>query len=59
MVSNPVTFQSNTPIEDVILEMAEKKIGSIWVTDEKGELQGIFTVTDALDVLVEILRGRK
>ncbi|ABI59254.1 CBS domain-containing protein [Nitrosomonas eutropha] len=59
MTSDPVTFQGNTSIEDVILEMSEKKIGSVLVADEKGDLQGIFTVTDALDVLIEILRGRK
>lgn len=59
MTPDPVTFQGNTSIEDVILEMSEKKIGSVLVADEKGDLQGIFTVTDALDVLIEILRGRK
>ncbi|SFU44643.1 acetoin utilization protein AcuB [Nitrosomonas eutropha] len=59
MTLDPVTFQGSTSIEDVILVMSEKKIGSVLVADEKGDLQGIFTVTDALDVLVEILRGRK
>lgn len=59
MTLDPVTFQGSTSIEDVILVMSEKKIGSVLVADEKGDLQGIFTVTDALDILVEILRGRK
>ncbi|WP_292977830.1 CBS domain-containing protein [Nitrosomonas sp.] len=59
MTPDPVTFQSDTSIEDVILEMSEKKIGSVLVANKNGDLQGIFTVTDALDVLVEILRGRK
>lgn len=59
MTPDPVIFQSDTSIEDVILEMSEKKIGSVLVANKNGDLQGIFTVTDALDVLVEILRGRK
>lgn len=59
MTPDPVTFQNDTSIEDVILEMSEKKIGSVLVANKNGDLQGIFTVTDALDVLVEILRGRK
>lgn len=59
MTPDPVTFQSDTSIEDVILEMSEKKIGSVLVANKNGDLQGVFTVTDALDVLVEILRGRK
>ncbi|MCC6917341.1 CBS domain-containing protein [Nitrosomonas sp.] len=59
MTPDPVTFQGNTSIEDVIQQMAEKKIGSVLVSDASGNLQGIFTVTDALGILVEILRGTK
>lgn len=59
MTPNPITFKGDTSIEDVITEMAEKKIGSVLVANEKGDLKGIFTVTDALDVLIEILRGKR
>lgn len=59
MTTDPVTFPGSTSIEDVILKMSEKKIGSVLVNDKQGNLQGIFTVTDALDILLEILRGKK
>ncbi|CAD84436.1 MULTISPECIES: CBS domain-containing protein [Nitrosomonas] len=59
MTPDPIIFRGSTSIEDVILKMSEKKIGSVLVSDEQGNLQGIFTVTDALDILVEILRGKK
>lgn len=59
MTSDPVTFQGNASIEDVILQMSEEKIGSVLVNDAQGNLQGIFTVTDALGILIEILRGTK
>lgn len=59
MTPDPVTFQGDASIEDVILQMSEEKIGSVLVNDVQGNLQGIFTVTDALGILVEILRGTK
>ncbi|WP_300088572.1 CBS domain-containing protein [uncultured Nitrosomonas sp.] len=59
MTPDPITFQENTSIEDVILKMSENKIGSVLISDKEGELRGIFTVTDALDILLEILRGKQ
>ena len=59
MTPDPVIFQGSASIEDVILKMSEKKIGSVLVSDEQGNLQGIFTATDALDILIDILRGEK
>lgn len=59
MTPDPVTFHCTASIEDVILQMSEKKIGSVLVNDTQGNLQGIFTVTDALDILIEILQGTK
>lgn len=59
MTPDPVSFNSDTPLEEVIQKMADKKIGSVLVNDDQGHLQGIFTVTDALDILLEILRGKK
>ncbi|HRQ06462.1 MAG TPA: CBS domain-containing protein [Nitrosomonas halophila] len=52
-------FHRATPLQEVALEMAEKKIGSVLVNDDKGELLGIFTATDALHALIKIMRGEK
>ncbi len=57
MVANPVTVSAGAYIDEVVFEMSEKKIGSVIVNDENDELYGIFTVTDALNALVEIARN--
>lgn len=44
-------------IEEVAFAMSDKKIGSAIVENNSGEVYGIFTTTDALNALVEILRG--
>ncbi|MGG7055990.1 CBS domain-containing protein [Nitrosomonas sp. ANs5] len=59
MTLEVATFHCATPLQKVALEMAEKKIGSVLVNDDKGELLGIFTVTDALHALIKIMRGEK
>lgn len=46
-----------TPLEEVVLEMSKRKIGSAIVNGSDGALYGIFTSTDALNALVEVLRG--
>lgn len=56
MAKNPVTVSAGSSLEDVAFEMSEKKIGSVIVNDEKDQLLGIFTVTDALNALIEIIR---
>ena len=43
-------------LEKVAFDMSRKKIGSALVENENGEIHGIFTTTDALNALVEILR---
>lgn len=57
MTTDLVTFNSDASLEQVAMEMSDKKIGSVLVRDENDELMGIFTVTDALNALVDILRG--
>jgi acetoin utilization protein AcuB len=57
MTTDIFTVSSESPIEQVALEMSSKKIGSAIVTKEDGSLYGIFTSTDALNALVEVLRG--
>ena len=56
MHENPFTVESGTSLEDVVLEMSKHKIGSAIVNDN-GNIVGIFTSTDALNALVEVLRG--
>lgn len=51
-----VTVPAGTPLDDVAFLMADKKVGSVIVTDEEGKLFGIFTATDALNALVKLVR---
>ena len=55
MSRDPVTVDSSTPLDEVAFEMSEKKIGSVIVT-ENDQLVGIFTLTDALNALIEASR---
>ncbi len=57
MKKEPFTVSADTPMDNVAYEMSEKKIGSAIVLDENDELYGIFTATDALNALIEIIRG--
>ena len=57
MAAEPLTVPASTPLVEVAETMAREKVGSAIVTDEDGRLQGIFTDTDALNALADILRG--
>ncbi|MFA7585628.1 MAG: CBS domain-containing protein [Novosphingobium sp.] len=57
MASDPLTVSAATPLDEVAYAMSEQKIGSVIVNDENGQFLGIFTVTDALNALIEIARG--
>lgn len=57
MAIDPVMVKASTPIEEVAYAMSDKKIGSVLVNEESGEFLGIFTVTDALNALIEISRS--
>ncbi len=54
---DPFTVTYDTKLDVVAYEMSKRKIGSALVIDEIGEIMGIFTSTDALNALVEIVRG--
>ena len=56
MTRNPYSVTPDAPLEEVALELSRRKFGSAVVVDEDGELQGIFTSTDALNALIELLR---
>lgn len=55
MTVDPVTVTYDTPLDEVAHVMSERKVGSVIVNDKAGALVGIFTVTDALDALIEIV----
>ena len=57
MIPSPFCVQTGTPLESVALDMSNQKIGSALVINPAGELEGIFTSTDALNALIEVLRG--
>ncbi len=56
MHTNPVTVNSEMPLDEVAFVMSKNKIGSVIVNDENDQFLGIFTVTDALNALIEITR---
>ena len=56
MKENPYLVDSTTKLSEVAFHMAKNKYGSALVADPEGDL-GIFTSTDALNALVEVLRG--
>ena len=56
MTEDPVSVDSNATLDEVAFEMSQNKIGSVIVNDDSGNLLGIFTVTDALNALIEIAR---
>lgn len=56
MAREPVTVSAGARLDEVAFEMAENKIGSVIVNDEDDNFYGIFTVTDALNALIEIAR---
>lgn len=57
MTPDPVTVHANETLLDAAYQMSSRKIGSLIVNDDHGNPCGIFTNTDALNALVEILRG--
>lgn len=59
MVKDPVTVSSDMTLAEVAFEMSKNKIGSVIVNDENDQFLGIFTVTDALNALIEIVRDKE
>ncbi len=57
MTSEPYTVSPQTSVDDVVLNMAEHKFGCAIVKQENGKVVGIFTATDGLRVLGEVLKG--
>lgn len=60
VMSNSILFaHSNDGLGDVAFRLSNEKKGSAVILNEKDELYGIFTTTDALNALVEILLPKK
>ena len=57
MVPHPYVARSGTPLDQVALEMSKRKLGSTIIVDDEERAIGIFTSTDALNALIESLRG--
>lgn len=57
MTPEPYTVREETSLEEVALNMSKEKIGSALVVNAEGKLVGVFTSTDALNALIEIIRG--
>jgi acetoin utilization protein AcuB len=58
MMPVPYCVEPETPLEEVVTHMAEKKIGSTLVVHE-GRVEGIFTALDGLRSVVSLLHRRK
>ena len=56
MSYEPFTVHAEAPLEDVVLQMSQSKIGSAIVLYPEDDSIGIFTSTDALNALVEVSR---
>jgi acetoin utilization protein AcuB len=57
MAENPVTVPATMALDEAAFIMSDKKVGSVIVIGDDGDFLGIFTVTDALNALIEIMRG--
>lgn len=57
MSNDPCSVVEGSMLVEAAYEMSEKKIGSLVVNDVHGKVVGIFTSTDALNALIEVLRG--
>ncbi|WP_176736983.1 CBS domain-containing protein [Oligoflexus tunisiensis] len=58
MARNPYCVTPDTNLDFVASHMAEQRIGTALIIQENGSLVGIFTDTDALHALAEVLQTR-
>jgi acetoin utilization protein AcuB len=57
MTPEPYTMTPQASLDQVVFEMAEHKYGCAVVQQENGKVVGIFTATDGLRVLGEVLQS--
>ena len=53
MTDRPYTVDMNCELKDIISKMNDKKINSTLIKDDNGKIVGIFTSSDALDLLAK------
>jgi acetoin utilization protein AcuB len=58
MVRDPFVTTRDTPLQEVARRMADRKIFSA-VVIERGAIAGVFTATDALAALANLLEGKQ
>lgn len=56
MSPDPISVRTSDALDQVAYRMSDLKIGSVIVLDDGGSLYGIFTATDALNALIEVVR---
>ena len=54
MTPEPFTVPPDAPLWEVAKHLAREKFGCAVVTDERGQVVGVFTTTDALRVLADL-----
>lgn len=57
METDVISVQEGANLMETAFILSDKKIGSVLVKDTCGKLSGIFTTTDALNALIEVIRG--
>jgi acetoin utilization protein AcuB len=57
MAPEPLIVQATARLDEAAYAMSQRKVSSAIVVDGDGKLVGIFTATDALNALIEIVRG--
>lgn len=57
MTAKPYMVKPSSPLDEVVTEMARSKVGSAVVVDNH-RVVGLFTATDALGALAELLHTR-
>jgi acetoin utilization protein AcuB len=57
MTEAPYRVSKDTPLSDVVHEMARKKYGAAVVVDKDDRVLGIFTAIDGLQILEEALKS--
>ncbi len=58
MTSNPYCVRVGTALSEVAKTMAERKLGCAVIVNGLGSVVGIFTTTDAMSVLSNVLSGQ-
>ncbi|MBT3979942.1 MAG: CBS domain-containing protein [Bacteriovoracaceae bacterium] len=56
MTSEPYSVQLNTPLKEIVTYMSKKKINSTLIHNSDDKVVGIFTSTDALNILADHIK---